>query len=163
MRGHLTDAEITEVLNGELRGETLAHLADCPICRAERDRLRATLTGLAEGAFEQSEREEHSWERQRRQIADRLISRPFRSPSWCWVWAPAAVGLAVVALVWFRWETPQQPLGPDANHAILTAVERSLQANVPAALQPVALLASEIERGEAETGREAGTSRGDQL
>ena len=146
MRGHLTDTELAEALGDEPRDEALAHLGDCPTCRAERDRLRTALTGLAEQARIQAERPDAAWERQRRQIGGRLDDRPARSPSWRWVWAPAALGLAALTVVWLGWETPRQSQEPEIDHAILAAVERSLQADVPMALRPVALLAAEIER-----------------
>jgi predicted anti-sigma-YlaC factor YlaD len=163
MRGHLTDTEMMEALGGEPAGETFAHLVGCPTCRAERDRLRATLADLAEQARVQAEWREEFWERQRRQIAGRMSDRRSLAPGWSWAWAPAAVGLAVVALVWFYGKTPQPSPEPAADDALLISVERSLQAECPVALQPAALLAAEVERRGAETGRGADIPAGGQL
>ncbi len=162
MREHMTDAEMAETLGGEPGGTALAHLTDCPACRAERDRLQAALTALAGQARAQAERPEASWERQRRQIASRLHDRAPASHAWRWAWVPAAVGLALVAVFWFRGDTPPSSPGPETDHALLLAVERSLQADVPAALRPAALLAGEVEGGGAETERKNGTSNGGQ-
>jgi hypothetical protein len=63
--------------------------------------------------------------------------------------------------VWFHGGAPRPSSGPEADHALLLAVERSLQAEVPAALRPAALLAGEVEGG-AETGRTSGAPKGDQ-
>jgi predicted anti-sigma-YlaC factor YlaD len=161
MREHLTDEELAETLGGEPREETLAHLAECPASRAERDQLQVTLTALAGQARAQGERPEAAWERQRRQIASRLRDRAPVSRAWRWAWVPAAVALALVAVFWFRGETPPSSPGPETDHALLLAVERSLQADVPAALRPAALLAGEVEGGGAETEEKNGTPKGD--
>ena len=162
MRGHLTDSEMTETLGGEPAGDTLGHLADCPTCRAERDRLQATLSALAAQLRGQAMRPEASWEGQRRQIARRLREPPTLAPSWRWAWALAAVALVVMAEVWFH-GNPAQPLPAAADdHALLLAVERSLQTECPVALRPAALLAAEAEQGGA-AGRGADTVKGDQL
>jgi len=163
MRGHLTDAELTEALGGEPQGETLSHLAACPICRAERDRLREVLASVAGRARVEAEWPEESWDRQRLRIVSQLDDRPSRFPSWRWAWAPAAAGLAVLAFVWFRWEAPHQPQGPETDQAILIGVERSLQTDVPVALRPAALLVAEFERSGTETEVRDGTPKGDQL
>ena len=162
MQKHLTDSQLMEALGGEPEGEARVHLAGCPNCRADRDRLRAALTGLVEQSRAQAERPEAIWEQQRRQIVSRLSRRPSSWRFWGWTWAPAAVGLAVVALFWFRGGPPQSSQGPEADHALLIAVERSAQAEVPVALRPVALLAAEVERRGMETGQGIGIPTGDQ-
>jgi hypothetical protein len=163
MRGHLTDAEMTEALGGEWIGEARAHLAGCAICRVEYDRLRVTLTGFAEQVRVQTERSEASWERQRRQIASRLGDRRSRTRPWRWAWAPAAVGLAALAVFWLHGYTSRSSPGPEADHALLVAVEHSLRTSLPAALRPAALLAGEFERAHAETAWGTDTPKGDQL
>jgi hypothetical protein len=165
MRGHLTDAEMTVALGGDAGAEVRAHLAACPACLTERDRLRAALSELAEQARVQAERSEAAWEGQRLRIAARLSDRsPLsegRPRGWRWAWAPVAVGLAALALLWWRGETPRLSPGADADHALLIAVERSVQAEVPVALRPVALLAAEIEPHGTDTERGPGTPTGD--
>ena len=142
-----------------------AHLLVCPTCRMERDRLRAALSDLAEQARVQAERSEEAWEGQRLRIAARLSDRsPLsegHSTGWRWAWVPVAVGLAALALVWWRGETPRLSPEADADHALLIAVERSVQAEVPVALRPVALLAAEIEPHGMDTDRGPGTPTGD--
>lgn len=163
MRAHLTDPELTETLRGEPAGDTGAHLAECPICRAERDRLQAALAALTVQARMQAERPEESWAGQRRQIASRLRDRLSPRPGRRWAWVPAAVGLGVVTWLWFHGRAPQTVPEPTADHALLLAIERSIQTEYPAALRPAALLAAEVERREAETERGTGTRAGDQL
>ena len=163
MRGHLTDAEMAEALGEECTGETRAHLTACPICRGERDRLRVALTGLAEQVRVQAERPEASWERRRRQVSNRLGDRHPRVHPWRWAWAPAVVGLAALAAVWFHGYAARSSPGSEVDHAFLIAVEHSLRTNLPTALRPAALLAGEFERAEAETTRGADTPKGDRL
>ena len=69
----------------------------------------------------------------------------------------------VLGAFWFYGHTPQPAQGPEADHALLIAVERSVQADVPLALRPAALLAAELERHGTETGPETGAKTGDQL
>jgi len=78
-------------------------------------------------------------------------------------WVLAAVALAVMAAVRFHGPPSPQPLpATAADHALLLAVERSLQTERPVALRPVALQAVEAEQGWA-AGRGADTVKGDQL
>ena len=163
MQRHLTDPEMTQALGGEPGGETLAHLVGCPTCLAEWDRLRAVLTYLAEQARVQAERPVASWEGQRRRIAGRLGDRPSSSPRWRWAWAPAILLLVALGSFWFYGHTPRPSPGPEADHALLIAVERSVQAHVPLALRPAALLAAELEGHGTETGRKTGAETGDEL
>lgn len=162
MRRHLTDSEMTETLGGEPAGDTRAHLADCPACRAERDRLQAALSDLAAQVRGQAMRPEASWERQRRQIARQLRETSTLAPSWRWAWALTAVVLVVLIVVWFHGKPPQPLPATAADHTLLLAVERSLQTECPVALRPAGLLAAEAEQGGA-AGRGADTLKGDQL
>lgn len=144
MRGHLTDAEMVEAL-GEAPSTTVRdHLTSCPTCRADLDRLQATLTGFAAGMQVRAARPEAAWDRQARQIADRLHQRLSRARPWRWAWAPAVVGLAVLAGIWFHGQSPRVAPGTETDDAFLIAVERSIHADVPAALRPAALLVGEV-------------------
>jgi hypothetical protein len=163
MRGHLTDAEMTEALGEQYTGSARAHLADCAICRVERDRLRVTLAGIVQQTRVEAKRSEAFWERQRRQIASRLGRRRQRTRPWRWVWASAAVGLAALAAVWLHGYSPRAWPGPEADHALLIAVECSLQTSLPTALRPAALLAGEFERADAESSWGGQTPKGEQL
>jgi|PlaIllAssembly_1097288.scaffolds.fasta_scaffold57221_2 predicted anti-sigma-YlaC factor YlaD len=144
MRGHLTDTEMAEALDEAPSGAVRDHLASCPTCRAERDRLQATLTGLAAQMQARAARPAAAWDQQARQIADRLHERQPRAQPWRWAWAPAVVGLAVLAGFWFYGQSPRMAPGTETDDALLVAVERSIHADVPAALRPAALLVGEV-------------------
>ena len=148
MRGHLNDTEMTEALQGSPPVDVLSHIAGCPSCRAECERLQATLTGVAEQAREWANRSDATWDRQARQIMARARERQ-RPPRWRWVWAPALVGMAGLAGVWFHNQRTQVVPPLENDEALLAAVERSIQTDVPAALRPLALLVGEVKDGEA--------------
>ncbi len=160
MRGHLTDTELMEGLGEAPRREVLDHLACCPTCRADRDRLQATLAGLAEQMRAGAERPEATWDHQARRIVDRLHERRDRAHPWRWAWAPAVVGLAALAGIWFHGRAPQVPRDPEADDALLFAVQRSVQAHVPVALRPAALLVGEVEGRATEAERGLESSQG---
>ncbi len=147
MREHLTDEELTEVLDGMPEGDTLAHLAGCETCRAERDRLRVELAAFAEQTRAGAERSEASWDRQRRRIVGRLVDRPSPALGWYWAWAPAVLLIVILGWFWFAGWAPHPSSGPEADHALLISVERSIRADVPQALRPAALLAAQLEQG----------------
>jgi predicted anti-sigma-YlaC factor YlaD len=144
MRGHLTDTEMAEALGDAPQMEMLEHLAGCPTCRADRERLQTTLTGLAEQMQARAARPEAAWDRQARQIANRLRARPPRTRPWRWAWAPAVVCLAALAGIWLHAQSPRVAPGTETDDALLVAVERSIHADVPAALRPAALLVGEV-------------------
>jgi anti-sigma factor RsiW len=144
MRGHLTDTEIAEALGEAPQVEVLDHLACCPTCRADRDRLQTTLTGLTAQMRARAARPEAAWDRQARQIAGRLHERPPRAQPWRWAWAPAVVGLAALAGIWLHGQSPRVTPSTETDDALLVAVERSIHAEVPAALRPAALLVGEV-------------------
>ena len=77
-------------------------------------------------------------------------------------WALAAVVSVVMTAVWFHGSSLQPLPAAAADHALLLAVERSLQSECPVALRPAALLAAEAEQGGA-AGRGADTLKGEQL
>jgi predicted anti-sigma-YlaC factor YlaD len=161
MRGHLTDAEMADALGEAPLGEVRDHLAGCPICRADRDRLRATLTDLAAQLQTRAARPEPAWDRQARQIAERLHERQPRARPWRWAWAPAAVGLAVLAGIWFQGQSPRVAPGTETDDALLFAVEGSIHAAVPAALRPAVLLIEEVRGRGTEAEPSLGVSQGE--
>jgi predicted anti-sigma-YlaC factor YlaD len=144
MRGHLTDTEMAQALGEAPPGEVCDHLAGCPACRADRDRLQATLTGLAAQMRTRTARPEAAWDRQARQSAERLHERQPRAQPWRWAWAPAVVGLAALVGIWVHGQSPRVTPGTETDDALLVAVERSIHADVPAALRPAALLVGEV-------------------
>lgn len=160
MRGHLSDAELTDGLGGELAETARAHLDACATCRAEWDRLRGLVADLAKTLRRCADRPPFAWERQRQQIIGQL--EPRRPTVWSgrWAWGTAVVALAVVGSVWLQTRTSHPP-GTETDHALLVAVGRSVQAEFPAALRPVALLAAELERVTPDARPGADASQGD--
>jgi len=107
--GHVDD-DLTALLDGALPGalqaEVEAHLASCPGCRAERDRIARALSALSSlpappapaPGFEQRFYARLAREAPRnRSILDRLSARPLR-------WLVPSTGLAalLVAGIWIR-------------------------------------------------------------
>jgi hypothetical protein len=154
MRGHLTDTEMAEALDEAPRAELLDHLAGCPACRAERERLQATLTGLADRMRARATRPDAVWGRQARQIADRLQERRPNARPWRWAWAPAVACLATLAGIWMYGQGPRVASVSETDDALLVSVERSIRTDIPSALRPAALLIGEV------GGRGAGVERG---
>ncbi len=93
-----------------------------------------------------SERNETFWEDQRRSVHARLIAKqPVRQWRFVWVWATAA---AVVALGVGLFEQRQEPIRPDFaagyDQQLLLDIDRALDRHLPTALEPAAILPSEI-------------------
>ena len=112
--------------------------------RGPKDDLQLAFRDWARAA---AERPESFWERQRLAVRGRIESagkrrRVLRRSSWA---AAAAVAALVLALTIAR-RSPRPPAAPDPDHELLVAVERSLEREVPAALEPAALLAGELSR-----------------
>ena len=148
MREHLSDQELMESLEAEPAGDVLEHLVGCPRCRSERQRFEAAVTGLAKQAHASPDRPEAAWDRQARQILARLRAPARRVVPWRWTWAPVLVGLAVVAGLWLHGPSPRVVSPVETDEALLAAVDRRIQADIPTALQPAALLLGAVETGE---------------
>ena len=99
-----------------------------------------------EAARTAAERPDRFWERQRaavRQGIERSTARRLYVRRWSWATAATAAALVVALVLWRR---PSAPLPHDADQELLVAVERSLEREVRAALEPAALLAGELSR-----------------
>ncbi len=147
MRGHLTDREMAAHAVGRLTGEGLAHLMSCPACLEERAQLRAGLGELADHIHTEAERSETFFQAQRGKIARRLRERRLPVRHWRWAWAPALAATALLAVFLMPGGSPvQRPEDPEAERGFLRAVQQSIQAEVPEALRPAALLLGEVEQ-----------------
>jgi hypothetical protein len=162
MRGHLTDREMAAHAAGTLAGEGLAHLMSCAACLEERAQLRAGLVELACHIHAEAERSEAFFQSQRAKIAHRLRERRPSVRRWRWAWAPALAATALLALFLAPGGPPVQRLeDPEADRAFLRAVQQSIQAEVPEALRPAALLLGEVERGVLRPDRKIIAPKGD--
>jgi len=124
------------------------HRANCAICRSEHERLESALAGFRELARTAAERPEYFWDRQRLAIHGRLKpSRATRRHRAIWIWATAAALVVVLALILNPNHT--QSVVPDfaAGHdqELLVEIERSLNRELPQALQPVSILTQELD------------------
>ncbi len=153
MRGHLSDHDLMESFDHDPPSDVCDHLAGCAACRAERERLQAAVIGLADQAHTRAGRSEAEWDRQTRQILARVHRSVRPGPRWLWAYVPALVGVAALAGVWFRSHSPRVAAPVEPDEALLAAVQQSVQAEVPSALRPLALLLDAVEDDETSNGR----------
>ena len=144
MQAHLTDEQSTDELIGSEDLGTREHLAACPACGDEQERLRRALAHYCDTLHSAAERPASLWLRQREAIAARRPARP--APRLAWAAAAAAMVLLAVLLIE---KTPRAaPVAQnDPDHVLLVEVERSVKRELPRALEPAALLAQEVHRG----------------
>ena len=145
MQAHLTEEEIFESLVETQDADAAAreHLAACPACSQELDRLRRTTSALRDSARAQAEQPEGFWTRQRASAASRT-SRRSVSPL-TWAAAIAVAGLAATLIHEPRPAVPATP-PPDPDQVLLVSVEQAVNRQVPQALAPATLITQEITR-----------------
>lgn len=149
MQAHLTEEQIVESLLESKDASTLQHLAACPACSGELDRLRSATSALRDSARAQAEKPEGFWARQRSAAAVRSSQHSARPLAWA-----AALAVAVLAATLLQEPRPVAPAAPppDPDHALMVAVEQATRREVPQALAPMALLTQEISRNVKPTG-----------
>jgi anti-sigma factor RsiW len=142
MQVHLNDEQIFEALLDD-SAVASEHLAACPACAGELNRLRRATAALRDSAHIQAEQPESFWTRQRVSAASRGSARAVRPLTW--VAAIAATILAAMLLQEPRPVVPAQP-AIDPDQALLVSVERAVNRQVPQALAPATLLTQEMSR-----------------
>jgi hypothetical protein len=94
------------------------------------------------------ERPEYVWQRQHAIIQQRIAAQPNRKTALqLFAWATAAAVLALAVLLLRSpgaSPTSSLPLSSDPDQQLLISVERAVRNDVPASLEPAALLAEEI-------------------
>ena len=145
MNGHLNEEQSVAVAVGKADQEATAHLEACGACRGEAERAGAALAGFAQGARAEADRPEAFWTWQRGTILARLAHGTVRTRRLAWASVTALLILAALAM------NQGAPVGDataayDPDHALLVDVERTMRREVPAALQPAALLAAEMDQ-----------------
>ena len=111
----------------EAAAELAGHLAGCPACASEDAAISATgpvlraLTGIR--AMEKAPALDAMWTRVRAGIEEGREAR--RRPSWIarWAWIPAAVVLAVLALLYYPAGTDRSPFHPRTFDVAVEDVE----------------------------------------
>lgn len=146
MQAHLTEEQIFESLLDTKDGKdaaALEHLAACPACSGELDRLRRATSALRDSARAQAERPEGFWAGQRSIAASQTFEHSARPLAWA-----AALAAAVLVATLLQEPRPVAPVTPptDPDQALLVAVEQATHRKVPQALAPAALLTQEISR-----------------
>ena len=142
---HLTDEQAAAALTGAAGSDVVSHLAECTRCREEIDSIARGLQALRQEAREASEKPEGFWIRQRLTAAEAPPRRPL-SPRLAW-----AAGLALVAGLgglYLMREPAAVRVGAaaDPDHELLRDVERAIRRDLPRALEPAALIASDLDR-----------------
>jgi anti-sigma factor RsiW len=120
-------AKADGLLPREAEAGLAGHLAGCPACAAEDAAISATgyvlraLTGIR--AVEKAPAIDAMWTRVRAGIEENRETR--RRPSWIarWVWVPAAVALAVLALLFYPAGTDRSPFHPSTFDVAVEDVE----------------------------------------
>ena len=121
------EAKADGLLPREAEAELAGHLAGCPACAAEDAAISATgpvlraLTGIR--AMEKAPALDAMWTRVRAGIEESRAAR--RRPSWIarWAWIPAAVALAVLALLFYPAGTDRSPFHPSTFDVAVEDVE----------------------------------------
>ena len=121
------EAKADALLPRDEEAELAGHLAGCPACAAEDAAISATgsvlraLTGIR--AMEKASALDAMWTRVRAGIEESREAR--RRPSWIarWAWIPAAVAIAVLALLFFPAGTDRSPFHPSTFDVAVEDVE----------------------------------------
>ena len=143
MKQHFSDEELSELLLAPQASNI--HLATCASCRGEHDRLRRVLAELPSLARVVAQNADAFWEKQRTAIwADIVKVKPRKeNPTLAW-----ALGAAVLVVASLLLSVAPDPVptraAADTDHELMIQLERTLQSEVPEALEPAALLAREI-------------------
>ena len=143
MTTHLTDEQLFESLLGTRDAGAAQHVAACPACRGQFERLRAATAALRDSSRTQAEKPEGFWARQRSAAVAQSSQLSVRPLAWA-----TAVAVAVLAGMLVQEPHPAAPASPppDPDHALMVAVQRAVNREVPQALEPVALLTQEMNR-----------------
>ena len=152
MDRHLNDEQWAAAVLSENDEAASKHLAECATCREEVNSFGAAVGAAQARANKVMEQPQAFWRQQRESISARLSARDFTHPWRRWIWVTATVIVILVAsTLLFRNSAPpiQTTAQTDPDDALLLAVQRSIQSDLPRALRPAALLTREINRAEA--------------
>lgn len=141
---HLTDDQWSEWLLGDESAGLGQHLSACPACRAEGERLRRMLGQFRRETHAAAARQEGFWHGQRTAIDERLqAGRPSRRLAWATAFA--AILLSALLLT-PKTSSPPPMADSDPDQDLLVDVARSLEREVPRALEPARLVTQDLAR-----------------
>ena len=125
------------------------HLLTCAPCRSERNLLAASIGAFSDSARETSDHPAHFWTRQAAQVHSRMSSARSSGMGFGYRMTSALAALAIAAILLLQrapvpQPEPQLAIGSASDHELLLEVERALQRDTPAALEPVTLLVEDI-------------------
>jgi len=120
-------AKADGLLPRQEEAELAGHLAGCPACAAEDAAVSATgpvlraLTGIR--AMEKAPALDAMWTRVRAGIEEKRETR--RRPLWAvrWVWIPAVMTIALLALLFYPSRTDRSPFHPSSFDVAVEDVE----------------------------------------
>ena len=143
MKQHLSDEELSELLLAP-QGSNV-HLATCASCRTEQERLSCVLGELPSLVRVVAQNTDVFWEKQRTAIWANIVTLQPRKQFSVLAWA---LGVAVLVVAGLLLSIAPAPVltraEADPDHEFMIQLERTLQSEVPQALEPAALLAREI-------------------
>ena len=125
------------------------HMLACAPCREERERLQQQISHFAESARVATDEPGPFWTRQAAHIRSRIEARPSRS-SMAFRLVPALALLALFAILLLQNSPTPVPAHENvsvrSDHDLLVEVERALDRQTPAALEPITLLVEDMSR-----------------
>jgi hypothetical protein len=141
---HLNDAELNEVLAGNLPPEIVEHLNACVICRSSRDDMEYLFRSLHTEAEMLAEKPDAFWLAQRRRINNRAPEpHSMLAPRFAWAGLAATVILAVTLLMRggpeVKKHTPQVAT-TENDQQLMVDVEQTLDSNLAPPLEPTGAL-----------------------
>jgi hypothetical protein len=126
-----------------------SELCECFSCQAAQARASQTFADFAAWSRAVTQLPDDFWRRQRDQIAARMNKRDHglaaAAPKLAWG-VTAAIGVVALILLMRPAPPPAVVQTPSfSDHDLLVSVERTINSDVPASLEPAALLAVEME------------------
>lgn len=151
MKSHCNDAEFAEAL---LAGTPPAHVAECEACRGEWEALGGAIGSFRQAAHQDAERPTAFWTAQRASIRSRMPRRTMTAGlRWALV---SGLFLCIFAVMLFLpGGTSKTPAPIDTatvtkpaldDDALLRQVDEAVADDTPSAMEPTALMASEMSR-----------------
>ena len=127
------------------------HLLACASCRSERNLVAASVSAFTVSVHEMSDHPAHFWTRQSAEIHSKVSSAQSSGMWFGYRMTSALAALAIAAFLLLQRAPsprpePQVVTGSGSDHELLLEVERALQRDTPAALEPVTLVVEDIGR-----------------